>query len=332
MKYNHAEKYEIIRMVEGSTLSIRKTLEQIGISRSSFYAWYRQYLEDGYDGLRIKASCNRQFWNKIPDSERQRIIDYALDNPWLSCREVAVGFTDKNGYFVSESSVYRILKAQGLVASPVYAIQTAKDEFENKTKRINEMWQTDFTYFRIIGWGWYYLSTVLDDYSRKIVAWKLCKSMAAEDVKATLDLAILNTGMRAPKIIKPRLLSDNGPCYISKELKSYLEDQDMTHSRGRPFHPQTQGKIERYHRSMKNVILLDNYYLPQELEYRIKEWVDYYNNHRYHESLGNITPSEKYDGLENKIFKERKKVKEQTMRLRRKANGFMIKQDKKVLV
>ena len=246
--------------------------------------------------------------------------------------EVAVGFTDKNGYFVSESSVYRILKAQGLVASPVYAIQTAKDEFENKTKRINEMWQTDFTYFRIIGWGWYYLSTVLDDYSRKIVAWKLCKSMAAEDVKATLDLAILNTGMRAPKIIKPRLLSDNGPCYISKELKSYLEDQDMTHSRGRPFHPQTQGKIERYHRSMKNVILLDNYYLPQELEYRIKEWVDYYNNHRYHESLGNITPSEKYDGLENKIFKERKKVKEQTMRLRRKANGFMIKQDKKVLV
>ena len=87
MKYNHAEKYEIIRMVEGSTLSIRKTLEQIGISRSSFYAWYRQYLEDGYDGLRIKASCNRQFWNKIPDSERQRIIDYALDNPWLSCRK-----------------------------------------------------------------------------------------------------------------------------------------------------------------------------------------------------------------------------------------------------
>lgn len=325
MKYNHAEKYEIIRMVEGSNLSIRKTLEQIGVSRSTFYEWYRQYLEEGYDGLRIKASYTRQFWNKIPNSERQRIIDYALERPWLSCREVAVGFTDENGYFVSESSVYRILKAQGLVTSPVYAIHTAKDEYENKTKRINEMWQTDFTYFRIIGWGWYYLSTVLDDYSRKIIAWKLCTSMTTDDVKTTLDLAIINTGMKAPKIKKPRLLSDNGPCYISKELADYMDTQEMAHIHGRPFHPQTQGKIERYHRSMKNIILLDNYYLPQELEARIGEWVDYYNNQRYHESLGNITPSEKYAGLENKIFKERKKVKERTMRLRRKAYGIMIK-------
>jgi len=327
MKYNHAEKYEIIRMVESSSLSIRKTLEQIGVSRSTFYEWYRSYQEDGYDGLKTKPTRPNQFWNKIPESERLGIVEYALDRPWLSCREIAVGFTDENGYFVSESSVYRLLKAQGLVASPVFAVQTAKDEFENKTTRINELWQTDFTYFKILGWGWYYLSTVLDDYSRKIIAWLLCRSMTADDVKATLDLAILNTGMKAPKIIKPRLLSDNGPCYISKELADYLEGQEMAHSRGRPFHPQTQGKIERYHRSMKNIILLDNYYLPQELEARIEEWVDYYNNHRYHESLGNITPREKYDGLENNIFKERKKVKEQTMRLRRKANGFMIKQN-----
>ncbi len=101
MKYNHAEKYEIIRMVEGSDLSIRRTLEQIGVSRSTFYEWYRQYLEDGYDGLRNNTSSNRQFWNRIPDCERQRIIDYALERPWLSCREVSVSFTDEKGYFVS---------------------------------------------------------------------------------------------------------------------------------------------------------------------------------------------------------------------------------------
>ena len=95
MKYNHAEKYEIIRMVEGSNLSIRKTLEQISVSRSTFYEWYRQYLEDGYDGLRAKACCKRQFWNRIPDSERQKIIDYARERPWKSCREIAVGFTDR---------------------------------------------------------------------------------------------------------------------------------------------------------------------------------------------------------------------------------------------
>ena len=174
------------------------------------------------------------------------------------------------------------------------------------------------TYFKIIGWGWYYLSTVLDDYSRKIIAWKLCTSMTADDVKDTLDLAIEVTSVNDAKVVnKTRLLSDNGPCYISSELKDYLKDQNMVHSRGRPFHPQTQGKIERYHRSMKNVIHLDNYYLPSELEYRISLWVDYYNNHRYHESLNNITPSDKYDGLENKILKKRRKIKEKTLRRRR---------------
>ena len=94
--------------------------------------------------------------------------------------------------------------------------------------------------------------------------------MSADEVKATLDLAILNTGVKAQTIIeKPRLLSDNGLCYIPGELKEYLKVQEMGHTRGRPYHPQTQGKIERYHRSMKNVILLDNYYLPGELKTRI---------------------------------------------------------------
>ena len=325
MKYNQAEKYEIIRLVEGSTLGIRRTLEQLGVSKSTFYGWYRRYQEDGYDGLARSSTRPRQFWNRIPDSERQKIIEYALDRPWMSCREVSVGFTDTQGYFVSESSVYRILKAAGLITSPAFAVQIAKDEFEKKTKRINELWQTDFTYFKIIGWGWYYLSTVLDDYSRKIVAWKLCSSMTTEDVKSTLDLAILNTGMKAGKIVsKPRLLSDNGSCYISGALKEYLKDQEMPHTRGRPFHPQTQGKIERYHRSMKNIIHLDNYYLPQELEARIAEWVEYYNNHRYHESLENITPADKYEGREKQILFERRRVKQRTLRLRRKENGYRI--------
>ena len=150
--------------------------------------------------------------------------------------------------------------------------------------------------------------------------------MCADEVKTTLDLAILNTGVKAQTIIdKPRLLSDNGPCYISGELKEYLKNQEIDHTRGRPNYPQTQGKIERYHRSMKNIIHLDNYYLPQELETRISDWVDYYNSSRYHESLGNITPANKYEGREDQIFSERRKTKEKTLRLRRKINGFKIK-------
>ena len=103
-----------------------------------------------------------KLWNRIPESERQKVIEYALAQPWMSRREVAVDYTVEKGYFVSESSVYRILKAAGLVSSPAYALQSAKNEFQHKTTRVNELWQTDFTYFRIVGWGRYYLSTASD--------------------------------------------------------------------------------------------------------------------------------------------------------------------------
>jgi len=321
MKYNQWEKYEIIRLVEASSLSVRRTLEQMGVSRSSFYEWYRRYAEDGVDGLADRSRCPERFWNRIPDSERQAIVEHALDRPELSCREVAVDITDRKGWFVSESSVYRILKSAGLVVSPVFAVHSSADRFQHPTARINELWQTDFTYFKISGWGWYYLSTVMDDYSRMILAWALCSSMSAEDVKATLDRAIEFTGVdEAPVTVRPRLLSDNGPCYISRSLCEYLQDAGMEHTRGRPFHPMTQGKIERYHRSMKNIILLDNYYLPMELEAEITRWVNYYNTERYHESLGNITPRDKYLGRAEKIQRRRRRIKERTLNQRRNAN------------
>ena len=321
MKYSQWEKYEIIRLVETSSLSVRKTLEQIGVSRSSFYEWYRRYSEGGVEALADRTRCPDKFWNRIPDSERQAIIEHALDHPELSCREVAVDITDRKCWFVSESSVYRILKAAGLVISPVFAVQSAADRFAHPTTRINELWQTDFTYFKICGWGWYYLSTVMDDYSRMILAWRLCSTMAAVDVKVTLDQAIEFTGIdEVPATVRPRLLSDNGPCYISKSLGEYLEDARMQHTRGRPFHPMTQGKIERYHRSMKNIILLDNYYLPMELETQIDRWVGYYNNERYHESLGNITPRDKYLGRAEEIQRRRRRIKERTLKQRRNAN------------
>jgi hypothetical protein len=128
----------------------------------------------------------------------------------------------------------------------------------------------------------------------------------------------LGTGVPNAQVAqRPRLLSDNGPCYISKSLRQYLEEHNMAHTRGKPFHPMTQGKIERYHRSMKNIILLDNYYLPTHLEVEIAKWVQYYNNERYHESLDNITPRDKYLGREESIFAQRRKIKKQTINRRR---------------
>lgn len=144
------------------------------------------------------------------------MVDIALEKPELSSRELAWHITDSRGFFVSESSVYRVLKEYDLIASPAWIVMEAADEFSQKTKRVNELWQTDFTYFQIVGWGWYYLSTVLDDFSRYIIAWDLTTNMAAEDVKLTLDQAIAKTGVSKVKVKhKPRLLSDNGPCYVS---------------------------------------------------------------------------------------------------------------------
>ena len=159
----------------------------------------------------------------------------------------------------------------------------------------------------------------MDDYSRYILAWQFCRTMKAEDVKETLDKAIERTGVEKVQVVhRPRLLSDYGPCYISRELKSCLEKQDIRHLRTRVYHPMTQGKIERYHRSMKNLILLDNYYSPTELEARISEWVDYYNNRRYHEAIDNVTPSDRFLGKDGEILDYRHKIKSETMRQKRK--------------
>lgn len=321
MKYSQSEKMEIIKIVEKSSVGVRKTLKELDISPSTFYCWYNKYIEGGYDGLGNKHKAPKQFWNAIPEWEKERVVKIAREFPEKSCREVAYYVIDNLGYYVSESSVYRILKAKNLVSSPVFTLISAKDKFQNPTTRINQLWQTDFTYFKIINWGWYYLSTILDDFSRYIIAWELCTTMNAEDVKSTLDIAIEKTGVEHINVAyRPRLLSDNGPCYVSKSLKDYLNDQSMTHTRGKPYHPQTQGKIERYHRSMKNIILLDNYYSPEELENQIGLWVDYYNNHRYHEAIDNVTPFDKFHGKDKRILKQRRITKKRTMKIRRKIN------------
>ncbi len=245
-------------------------------------------------------------------------MQLALKETDLSPRELAVRFTDTEGYFVSESSVYRLLKAHDLITSPAFIVVKAADEFKNKTTAPNQLWQTDFTYLKVIGWGWFYLSTVLDDFSRYIIAWKLCTTMKAEDVTDTLELALKASGCdRATVVHKPRLLSDNGSSYIAGDLAEWLDDRDMEHIRGAPYHPQTQGKIERWHQTLKNRILLENYYLPGDLEAQIEAFVGHYNHHRYHESLGNLTPADVYFGRGPTILLKRERIKRQTIEHRR---------------
>lgn len=318
MRYPSSEKLEIIQLVEQSRLPAKRTLAMLGVTRSTFYRWYDRWREGGPEALRDRPSKPSRVWNRIPEAIQNRIVELALDAPELSPRELAVRFTDESKYFVSESSVYRLLKAHDLITSPAYIVIKAADEFRDKTSAPNELWQTDFTYFKIVGWGWYYLSTILDDFSRYIVAWKLCATMRADDVTATLDLALASAGLdHAAVVHRPRLLSDNGASYISGDLAEWLDKKNMRHIRGAPYHPQTQGKIERWHQTLKNRILLDNSYLPGDLEQRIAAFVTHYNHDRYHESLDNLTPADVYFGRGQTILEERNRIKRQTIANRR---------------
>ncbi len=318
IRYTPEEKMEIIHLVEHSNLSVKKTLEELQVPRSTFYSWYQRYQEHGMDGLKNKKLKVKQFWNRIPDHVRGQIVNLALEYPDESPRQLTYRFIDDKAYFVSESSVYRILKGYDLIESPAFEVITAKNKFDNPTKRVNEMWQTDFTQFLVVDWGWYYLSTVLEDYSRYILAYKLSPTMNAQDAEDTLKIALAKAEIDKVKVYhKPRLLSDNGPAYHSADLAQFLKERRIDHIYGAPYHPMTQGKIERWHRSMKNVIKLQNYYSPSELERAIAEWAEYYNNQRYHESLENVTPADVYFGREKEIIKKRNKLKEQSLALRR---------------
>jgi putative transposase len=318
MRYPACEKLEIIRLVEQSPLSVRRTLAKPGIPRATFYRWCDLYQSGGPEALEDRSPRPDRVWNRIPDAVRERIRTLALDEPALSSRELAVRFTDTESYFVSEASVYRLLKAFDLIASPAYIVVKAADAFSDKTTAPNQLWQTDFTYLKVIGWGWLYLSSVLDDFSRYIIAWKLCTTMKAEDVTATLDLALKASGLdQATVVHRPRLLSDNGSSYISADLAKWLDSQDISHVRGAPYHPMTQGKIERWHQTLKNRILLENYYLPGDLEAQIGAFVADYNHLRYHESLGNLTPADVYFGRGQTILIERERIKRQTIATRR---------------
>src|SRR3974390_2794589 len=255
MRYSASEKIEIIRLVEQSHLPARRTLERLGVSRPTFYRWYDLYRRFGEAGLEDHRAGPRRVWNRIPEAVRGEVLELALDRPELSPRELAVAFTDERALFISEASVYRLVKAHGLMTSPAFIVMKAADEFRDKTTAPNQLWQTDFTYLKVIGWGWFYLSTVLDDFSRFIVAWKLCTTMKAADVTETLNSALQASDLDRVNVAhRPRLLSDNGSSYISGDLATWLDDHNIEHVRGAPFHPQTQGKIERWHQTLKNRI------------------------------------------------------------------------------
>ena len=315
-------KLEVLRAVEASELSVGEVLDQLEIPRSTYYRWRHSFRKRGLAGLRDRPPGSRRVWNQILPQERDRILETALLFPERSPREVSCQVTDHCGFTVSESSVYRILKAEGLIWEVHSLSFPAESEYRIKTTRINQQWQTDATYLLVKNWGWYYLISVLDDFSRRILAWGLQPTMRVGDFSQVVEAACERTGVeQAPLSRRPQLVTDRGPALISKDFGQYLETKGLGHILASPYHPQTNGKIERYHRSCKERINLIVWETPGELEREIAVFIDYYNSRRYHEALGNVTPDDVYFGRRESIHTKRRRLKGVTLARRQAINA-----------
>jgi transposase InsO family protein len=311
------DKTAIMARVETLAGRKRQGLSELGVAKSTYYRW-RQGQRDQV--LEIHLMASRRPWNRFTSEEGGKVLAVARDFPELSSRQLATWITDNATFAVSESTVYRILRREGLVKRRDVQLVAGK-EYHTKTTRPHQMWATDASYFRVVGWGYYYLVTVMDDYSRFILAWKLQRDMAANSLIEVIQEAVDTTGMtEVPVEDRTRLLSDNGAGYVSRAFRDYLHLVGIRHILAAPFHPQTNGKLERYHQTIKREVNQIPYELPGQLEKAIADFVEYYNFRRYHKALGDVTPADVLHGRREQILQRRKEVKAQTVLHRREYN------------
>jgi transposase InsO family protein len=315
------QKLEVLRVVETSSLPVREALSRLDVPVSTYYRWRRVFREQGAMRLQDRSPYKGRVWNQVLEQERDKLVELATLYPEWSPREISCHVADRCGFTASESTVYRVLKRAGLVRPRWEKGFPAGEEYRVKTTCPNEMWQTDATHLLVKNWGWYYLITVLDDYSRRILAWRLQPWMDAEAFSEVVEVACEATGMdHVPVECRARLLSDRGPALMSRAFGEYLEAKGLGHILAAPYHPQTNGKIERYHRTCKERVQLLAWETPAALRQEIAEFVVHYNSQRYHEALGNVTPDDVYFGRRASILARRATLKDRTLARRRVRN------------
>jgi transposase InsO family protein len=311
------ERKQLIETLERYGGNKKQRLKELGIPESTYYHWKQVYLEDGPVALDKRKPTARRIWNRLTTEEESVVLKEAIAHPELSSRLLAVRITDNSDFYVSESKVYGILKKRGLIMPRPLPEFPAKCEWQHKTTRPNEIWQLDGTNLFIVGWGYYKLLPILDDYSRKIVSWVLMPDETGRSASSAVEAAVEAAGIKdLPEDEKPVLLSDNGSGFISDELAKYLSVHGIRHIFGKPYHPQTQGKIEWFNRRIKEGICLLVYCSPGELERALAEGISAYNA-TPHEALKNVSPNDVYAGKQEEILNGRLEKKRRTLARRK---------------
>ena len=268
-------------------------IKWLGITPSKFYDWKRRYGKVNEHNSWIP----RDFW--LEPWEKERIVEFFLQHPGEGYRRLTFMMLDQNVVAVSPSSVYRVLKSRGLLQRWNRKPSSKGQGFKGPSQP-HEHWHIDVSYLNIMG-TFYYLCSVLDGYSRYIVHWEIRESMTEADVEIILQRA----KEKFPEA-HPRIISDNGPQFIAKDFKEFIRISGMTHVRTSPYYPQSNGKIERWHRSLKSDCIRPK--CPLSLEDArevVEDFVEYYNNIRLHSAIGYIAPNDKLTGNENDIFAHR---------------------------
>lgn len=267
----------------------------LGIAPSKYYDWQCRYGKANEHNALIP----RDFW--LEDWEKQAIVDFHLEHPLEGYRRLTFMMLDRDVVAVSPSSVYRVLSAADLLRRWNGKSSKKGTGFVQPLKP-HEHWHIDVAYVNLCG-TFYYLCSILDGCSRSIVHWELRQAMTEKDVEIILQRA----REKFPDA-RTRIISDNGPQFIAKDFKEFIRMAGMTHVRTAPFYPQSNGKLERYHKTIKNECIRPKVALSlEEARAQIADYIRYYNEERLHSSLGNIAPKDKMEGRDKHIFKERDK-------------------------
>lgn len=316
---NPADRTDLIRKLDLLEGGRSKALSDLGVPRSTFYHWRSEYDQKGENAFK-KAPPKRKIWNKLGTDEVERVVEIALKAPELSPRLLACKITDEETFSVSESTVYRILKERGLVCPRPLPEMPAAKEWKKKTVKPDDLWQCDGTNLFIVGWGYYKLIPVEDDYSRKILGYDLKPDESGFSVSDVVEIALENAKAEGHILDKmPDLYTDNGPGFASGIVAEYLKHHGIRHIFGTPYHPQGRGKIERFNRTIKDKLCLIAYSSPEELKRSIDEAIRIYNQ-TPHESLGNVSPNDVYAGRKEEVLKKRQEKKRLTLENRKRYN------------